>query len=95
MLGGKTAGRHYSGPTWELSDGSLVTGKVIARAPGATPKDVPWLKLEAASHRGTGELGGVTVIQRLNTKGGAMEGDCSAAGALLSVPYSSEYVFLK
>ncbi len=95
MLGGKTAGRHYSGPTWELSDGSLVTGKVIARSPGATPKDVPWLKLEAASHRGTGELGGVTVIQRLNTKGGAMEGDCSAAGALLSVPYSSEYVFLK
>jgi hypothetical protein len=23
-----------------------VVGKVVARAPGATPKDIPWLKLE-------------------------------------------------
>ncbi len=95
ILDGKTIGRHYDGPTWELSDGSAVTGKVAARAPGAKAKDIAWLKLDAALHRGTGQLSGVTTIQRLNTKGGAMEGDCASAGSLLSVPYSSEYIFLK
>ncbi len=38
---GKTVGRHYAGPNWELADGSAVVGKVAARAPGATPKDIP------------------------------------------------------
>jgi hypothetical protein len=95
FLDGKTVGRHYLGPSWELSDGSAVTGKVTARAPGATAKDIPWLKLDAASHRGSGQLSETAAIQRLNTKGGVMEGDCASAGALLSVPYSSEYAFLK
>jgi hypothetical protein len=95
LLDGKTIGRHYLGPSWELSDGSAVTGKVTARAPGATAKDIPWLKLDAASHRGNGELSGATTIQRLNTNGGAMEGACTLAGTYLSVPYSSDYVFLK
>ena len=31
----------------------------------------------------------------MNTKGGVAEGPCDAAGALLSVPYSAEYAFLK
>jgi hypothetical protein len=53
------------------------------------------LKLEVASSRGTGRLSGVTTIQRLNTKGGVAGGQCAAAGALLSVPYSADYTFLK
>ena len=41
LLGdGKTVGRHYAGPNWELSDGSAVTGKVAGRASGATTKDI-------------------------------------------------------
>jgi len=32
---GSTAGRHYAGPNWEASDGSVVTGKAAANAPGA------------------------------------------------------------
>ncbi len=95
MLDGKTIGRHYLGPAWELTDGSAVTGKVTAHAPGATAKDIPWLKLDASSHRGTGQLSGVTTIQRIDTTGGAIEGDCAAAGTFVSVPYSSEYIFLK
>jgi hypothetical protein len=95
IVDGKTVGRHYAGPTWELSDGSAVTGKVSARAPGAAANDVPLLKLDAASHRGNGQLSSASIIQRLNTKGGVAEGDCSSAGALLSSPYSSDYVFLK
>jgi hypothetical protein len=95
LVDGKTIGRHYAGPSWELADGSAVVGKVSGRAPGATPKDIPLLKLEAVSHRGTGQLSGVTTIQRLNTKGGVAEGPCESAGAFLSVPYSADYAFLK
>jgi Protein of unknown function (DUF3455) len=92
---GKTAGRHYAGPTWELSDGSAVVGKVSGRAPGATPSDIPWLKLDAASAQGSGLLGGVTTVQRIDTKGGNASGPCGRAGEFLSVPYSAEYRFLK
>lgn len=95
LVDGKTVGRHYAGPNWELADGSAVVGKVSGRAPGATAKDIPLLKLEATSHRGTGKLSGVTTIQRLNTKGGVAEGSCDSAGAFLSVPYSADYAYLK
>ena len=43
---GKTVGRHYAGPNWELADGSAVAGKATGNAPGATAADIPWLKLE-------------------------------------------------
>jgi hypothetical protein len=95
LVDGKTVGRHFAGPSWELADGSAVTGKVVNRASGATPKDIPLLKLEAASHRGQGQLAGVTTIQRLNTKGGVVEGSCDSAGTFLAVPYSADYRFLK
>jgi Protein of unknown function (DUF3455) len=95
LADGKTVGRHYAGPSWELADGSAVAGKVSGRAPGATPKDIPLLKLEAVSHRGTGQLSGVSTIQRLNTKGGVAEGPCESVGAFLSVPYAADYAFLK
>ena len=67
LLDGKTVGRHYAGPNWEHVDGSAVVGKVVANAPGKTPNDIAWLKLEATSHRGKGTLSGVTTIQRINT----------------------------
>jgi Protein of unknown function (DUF3455) len=55
FVDGKTVGRHYAGPNWELTDGSAVTAKVAGRAPGATPKDIPLLKLEVTSRRGRGQ----------------------------------------
>jgi hypothetical protein len=95
LVDGKTLGRHYAGPNWELVDGSAVSGKVAGRAPGATAKDISLLKLEVTLQRGTGRLTGVTTIQRLNTKGGVGEGPCETAGDFLSVPYSADYTFLK
>ena len=92
---GVTVGRHYAGPTWELADGSKVVAKAVGRAPGAGPKDIPLLKLEVTSRHGAGRLAEITTIQRLNTKGGTAEGACETAGALLSVPYSADYAFLK
>jgi hypothetical protein len=95
IASGKTVGRHYAGPTWELADGSAVVGKLAGRAPGASSKDIPWLKLSGASERGHGQLTGTTTIQRINTNGGAADGPCDREGQFLSVPYSADYRFLK
>jgi hypothetical protein len=93
--GGKTVGRHYAGPHWELADGSVVAAKAVGTAPGATAQDIPQLKLEVTSHGGNGRLSDVTTVQRLDTKGGMAEGACPAADALLSVPYSADYAFYR
>jgi Protein of unknown function (DUF3455) len=95
LVDGKTVGRHYAGPTWELIDGSAVAAKVGGRAPGATASDIPLLKLEVTTRRGAGELGSATTIQRLNTKGGVAGGPCERAGAFLNVPYSADYAFYR
>jgi hypothetical protein len=95
LADGKTVGRHYAGPNWENSDGSAVTGKVIGSVLGTAPNDIPWLKLEVVSRRGTGILSSVTTVQRINTSGGKLEGACDKAGAYRSVAYSADYVFLR
>jgi hypothetical protein len=95
LADGKTAGRHYAGPNWELSDGSAVVGKLAASAPGETAADIAWLKLDAASHRGSGTLSKIITVQRINTKGGKLEGACDTAGTYRSAPYSADYVFLR
>jgi hypothetical protein len=95
LMDGKTVGRHYAGPSWEHIDGSAVVGKVVGSAPGATPDDIPWLKLDVISRRGSGVLTGVTTVQRINTKGGKLEGTCDKPGGFRDMPYSADYVFLR
>ena len=95
FVDGKTIGRHYAGPTWEHVDGSAVIGKVSGNAPGAAADDIPWLKLQVVSSRGSGVLSGITTVQRINTKGGKFEGACDKAGSFKSAPYSADYVFLR
>jgi hypothetical protein len=95
LLDGKTVGRHYAGPSWEHMDGSAVVGKAAGNAPGKTANDIPWLKLDVTAHRGNGTLSKVTTVQRTNTQGGVQTGACDKAGALMSAPYSADYVFLR
>ncbi len=95
FVDGKTIGRHYAGPNWEHGDGSAVVGKASGNAPGATAEDIPWLKLQVVSARGTGVLTGVTTVQRINTRGGKLEGACDKAGSFKSAPYAADYVFLR
>jgi Protein of unknown function (DUF3455) len=95
LLDNVTVGRHYAGPRWEHVDGSAVTGKVVASAPGKTPNDIPWLKLQATGRRGQGTLSGVTTVQGINTKGGVHAAPCDKAGTFYSAPYSADYVFLQ
>ncbi len=95
ILDGKTVGRHFAGPTWENVDGSAVTGKAVGNAPGVSANDIPWLKLDIVSKRGSGTFADVATVQRIDTHGGVAKGSCDHAGAFLSVPYSAEYVFLR
>jgi hypothetical protein len=95
FIDGKTVGRHYAGPHWEMLDGSIVSAKVAGRAPAASPTDIPLLKLEVVKRHGEGQLTEITTIQRINTRGGVAEGPCAKAGEFLSVPYTADYTFYR
>jgi hypothetical protein len=95
IVDGKTVGHHYAGPHWALADGSSIQGKVSATVPGATPTDIPQLKLDVIAHQGTGALDQATLVYRVRTQGGTLSGLCSHAGALRSVSYSADYLFEK
>ena len=95
--GGRAAGTHYAGPTWESSDGSKVVGTKVS---GATvdADAIPWLLLRAESHAGSGRMGAVTFVQRIRTSGGvAPVGGCDSghAGAVAKVPYRAVYRFFR
>jgi hypothetical protein len=93
---GKKVGRHFAGPTWEWSDNSQVTGKMMTSAPSPDADSIAWLLLVATGHSGEGLLAHVTNIQRLNTKGGkAPAGGCDAAreGQETRAPYTADYFF--
>jgi hypothetical protein len=92
---GKTVGRHFVGPTWEFADGSRVVGEVVGKAPGATAKDIPWLKLSVEQSPTSGLVAGATSVLRIDTKGGVFEGACDSEGELHSEPYTATYVFVK
>jgi Protein of unknown function (DUF3455) len=92
---GKTIGRHFAGPTWELADLGAIVGKIAAKAAGASPQDVPLLKLDVVSRSGAGALDGVRYVLRLDTKGGQFAGSCDSEGALHAQPYQATYIFLK
>lgn len=93
-LSGQTIGRHYAGPSWELNDGSVVTGKVVQQKPGATVRDLASLQLDVSARRGVGLLRRVECVERIDTRGGTFSGPCQETGALHGEPYSAQYVFL-
>lgn len=92
---GKTVGKYYAGPTWEAMDGSKVTGKQVAVAPGQAGS-IPLQLVKADPAVGAGAMQGVTFIQRLKTRGGAAPtAPCAAGnvGARQQVAYQADYVF--
>jgi hypothetical protein len=93
---GKVIGRHFAGPTWQLTDGSQVVGRPVSKQDAPEPGAVPWLQLVAVSTTGHGLLERVKTIRRLNTRGGqppAAGCDQSHLGTDLRVPYTAEYDF--
>jgi hypothetical protein len=94
--GGRAAGTHYAGPTWESTDGSKVVGAKVAATPDAAA--IPWLLLRAASHAGRGRMEDVTFVQRIQTSGGnAPQLGCDAGhvGEIARVPYRAVYCFYR
>src|SRR6478609_2988917 len=94
---GKLIGKHFGGPTWQLNDGSQVTGKMAAKADAPDPKAIPWLLVTVTGHAGSGKLSGVTSIQRVNTVGGlapaAQECTAQSGEVEFKSSYSADYYF--
>ena len=93
---GKSIGRHYGGPTWELADGSKVVGEVSKQAPSPDAAAIPLLLLRAKPGTGSGAFASVSSVQRLDTFGGrAPSTGCSAENVakVTRVPYTATYYF--
>jgi len=89
-------GKHFAGPTWQISDGSQVTAKASMSVASPDAASIPWLLLKVVSHEVNGVLSRATSIQRLNTKGGkAPASGCEAdhVNQEVRVPYSADYLF--
>jgi hypothetical protein len=93
--GDKVVGKYYAGPTWESADGSKVTGKQVAVAPGGAG-NIPLQLVKADPALGAGAMQGVAYIQRLNTQGGvapSLPCGMAAKGQRQQVAYAADYVF--
>ena len=94
---GKSIGKHFGGPTWQLNDGSQVTGKMAAKADAPDPKAIPWLLVTVTGNSESGALSGVTSIQRVNTVAGlspaAKECTQKSGEAEFKSEYSADYYF--
>jgi hypothetical protein len=92
----RKVGKHYAGPTWESTDGSMVVGEAKAHDAGPDPSAIPWLLLSAKSNSGAGVFSKIKSIQRLQTVGGkAPSAPCGRDNAqqVVRVPYKAGYYF--
>ncbi len=83
-------GKHFAGPTWQLTDGSEIKGKLIASQAAPQAGSIPWLLLEGMS--GTGKLAKVVYIRRTETHGGTAPANPCTSGEQ-RVPYTANYSF--
>lgn len=99
---GNVIGRHFGGPTWQLNDGSQITGKMAAKVDAPDANAIPWLLLTVTSNSGKGALSPVTSIQRVNTVSGlapeglphaAAECNPSTREVEFKSSYSADYYF--
>ena len=100
QTGGEVVGKHGAGPSWTLNDGSGAKGDApnAKRAPSPEAGAVLWLLIPATSNGQPGGLQGVTLVQRIDTHGGAAPAtgcDASSVGAETKVPYTATYVFYR
>lgn len=93
---GRQIGTHFAGPTWQLADGSKITGQAVAQAPAPQPHAVAWLLLRVKSHDGNGMLSKVDLVRRVDTEGGAPPTatcDATQAQAEARMRYTARYLF--
>jgi hypothetical protein len=90
---GHVIGRHFAGPTWQLSDGSTVKGSLLSSTPSPDGASVPWLLLKAVAGSGTGKFAAVAFIRRTETRGGKAPDEVCTNGDEKRVNYSAKYTF--
>jgi hypothetical protein len=88
----RVVGHHYAGPSWKHTDGSEVTGKLVAKVDSPDGNSIPWLLLSAANHSVAGMLAGVSSIQRIHTKGGQPPTKPQCTSSNLNGTSKSSYV---
>jgi uncharacterized protein DUF3455 len=88
---GKSIGKHFGGPTWQLNDGSQITGKMAAKVDSPDPKAIPWLLVTVISNSGKGVLSRVTTIQRVNTVSGLPPAVAECSPSTGEVEFKSSY----
>jgi hypothetical protein len=91
---GAPIGKHFTGPTWQLADGSTIVGTPVASQRQVTT--IPWLLLSAKSSGQAGTLDAVRFVQRTDTVGGrppAVGCDAQHPHTESRVPYSAKYSF--
>ncbi|HEY1997092.1 DUF3455 domain-containing protein [Paraburkholderia sp.] len=93
---GQLVVKHGAGPSWQATDGSKITGKVLRQAANTDEAgSIPLLLLQATSVGGPGMLAQVRYVQRLQTRGGAAPAaPCTQEGQEGRSPYLADYVFL-
>lgn len=94
---GEGIGKYFAGPTWQLNDGSQVSGKQVAVSP-APAGNIPLQLVQVPTAPSAGLLKGVSHIQRLKTVGGvapAMPCGLAQVGHKQTVPYRADYVFYR
>ena len=95
---GRAVGRYFGPPaTWELQDGSSLTGTQVAVVPSA-PGNISLQLVKSNAAMGSGALVGVTHVQRVQTRGGVAPAlPCGAAdmGRREVVKYQADYIFWK
>ena len=93
---GQSVGLHGANFSFEHRDGSRLLGTVVAHEKAASADTLPWLLLSAKSF-GKGAFGGVSYVQRINTRGGMPPAACSAgqANRLLRVDFTADFVFYR
>jgi hypothetical protein len=89
---GQVIGAHFAGPTWRLTDGSEIKGKMIASKPSPDAGSVQWLLLQAVPGSGSGKLANVRYIARTETHGGAA-GDQACTSGEERISYTAKYSF--
>lgn len=93
---GQAVGRHGANFSFEHRDGSRLLGTVMAHDKAPAADALPWLLLSAKSF-GSGQFGGVSYVQRVNTNGGMPPPACTSAqlDRLLRVDFSADFVFYR
>jgi hypothetical protein len=88
---GNVIGKHFGGPTWQLNDGSQITGRMVAKVDAPDAKAIPWLLVTVASNSGKGMLSRVTSIQRVNTVAGLAPAAAECSESNREVEFKSSY----